>query len=261
MSATIGNLNDICKFLNADVYTRNFRPVELVEYVKCGNRFAKVNTTLDKEHLFEPVRIHDFQVSGYFLLKQFFPNRFCSIRTKLRKLTRIGLEDWWWRRLTLAGLVWSFVQRRRAARTSRRCSVGWCFRKLRLITSFNWNVYITLSNSNLKNKKKEEKGQLKRALHEETGSLCSILGNSILYGVAYHHSGICIALKLDKCKQICFCLGLTSDERRLIEDGFRAGTLSVICCTSTLAAGVNLPATRVSFSSLEWFKFKSIFFR
>lgn len=62
---------------------------------------------------------------------------------------------------------------------------------------------------------------------------CERLSRCVKKGTAFHHAG------------------LTQKQREMIEDNFRKGVIKIICCTPTLAAGVDLPAFRAVLKDMK----------
>uniref|UniRef100_A0A674CBL7 Helicase POLQ-like n=1 Tax=Salmo trutta TaxID=8032 RepID=A0A674CBL7_SALTR len=189
MSATLGNVQDIQKFLKAENYTNDFRPVELKEYVKLKDSIYEVDPK--EEECFRFSRLLNFKYSSAMqkidqdhivaLVTEVIPSQSCLVFCPTKKNCENVAE------MICKYLKEDFIQHKQA-----------------------------------------EKAVLLGELRSSgNGSLCPVLKKTVPYGLAYHHSG------------------LTSEERKLVEEAYSAGVLCLLTCTSTLAAGINLPARRV----------------
>lgn len=63
-----------------------------------------------------------------------------------------------------------------------------------------------------------------------------------------------------QCERLAFCMkkgiafhhaGLTQEQKNIIEDNFRNGAIKIICCTPTLAYGIDMPAFRAIIKDLK----------
>jgi helicase len=71
----------------------------------------------------------------------------------------------------------------------------------------------------------------------EPTRVCRKLSECAAAGVAFHHAGI------------------TSSQRRIVEDAFRANQIKCVAATTTLAMGLNLPSRRVVIR--DWWRYES----
>ncbi|XP_019626490.1 PREDICTED: helicase POLQ-like [Branchiostoma belcheri] len=192
MSATLNNIQELQTFLSAEVYSNNFRPVQLKEYVKIADSIFEVNSK---------AACPDEQIQFSRMVSYKYP----------REMQSRDPDH-------LVGMVMDVIP-------AHSCLV-FCPTKKNCQNVVD--MLCKLLPRKLRGHKVPEKKALLKALESDgSGTVCPVLKYTVPFGLAYHHSG------------------LTMDERRLIEEAYSEGVLCLLACTSTLAAGVNLPAKRV----------------
>ncbi|XP_010007312.1 PREDICTED: helicase POLQ-like [Chaetura pelagica] len=152
MSATLNNVGELQKFLQAEYYTNNFRPVELKEYVKIRDTIYAVDNKAEKGFTFS--RLLNFKYSSNLekadpdhiiaLVTEVIPKYSCLIFCPTKK----NCEN-------VASMVCKYLKTE--------------FKALR---------------------QKEKQDLIKNLKSIGNGSVCPVLKQTIPFGVAYHHSGL-----------------------------------------------------------------------
>ncbi|KAM4854268.1 helicase POLQ-like isoform 2-T2 [Thomomys bottae] len=189
MSATLNNVEDLQKFLQAEYFSSHFRPVELKEYLKINDTIYEVDSKAENGMTFS--RLLNFKYSD--TLKKMDPDHLVALVSEVIP--------------NYSCLVFCPSKKN-------------CENVAEMLCKF-------LSKAHLKHREKEKRDVIKNLQNVSNGNVCPVLTHTIPYGIAYHHSG------------------LTNEERKLLEEAYSTGVLCLFTCTSTLAAGVNLPARRV----------------
>ncbi|XP_076193173.1 helicase POLQ-like isoform X2 [Aptenodytes patagonicus] len=152
MSATLNNVADLQKFLQAEYYTNNFRPVELKEYIKIRDTIYAVDSKTENGFTFS--RCLNFKYSSNLekadpdhiiaLVTEVIPKYSCLIFCP----TKRNCEN-------VASMVCKYLKKEFRA-----------------------------------HREKEKQDLIKNLKNIGNGSVCPVLKQTIPFGIAYHHSGL-----------------------------------------------------------------------
>ncbi|NXP90774.1 HELQ Helicase, partial [Passerina amoena] len=152
MSATLNNVGDLQKFLQAEYYTNNFRPVELKEYIKIRDTIYAVDSKTENGFAFS--HLLNFKYSSNLekadpdhiiaLVTEVIPKYSCLIFCPTKK----NCEN-------VASMVCKYLKKEFRA-----------------------------------HKEKEKQALIKNLKSIGNGTVCPVLKQTIPFGIAYHHSGL-----------------------------------------------------------------------
>ncbi|NXK66897.1 HELQ Helicase, partial [Sylvietta virens] len=152
MSATLNNVGDLQKFLQAEYYTNNFRPVELKEYIKVRDTIYAVDSKTENGFAFS--RLLNFKYSSNLekadpdhiiaLVTEVIPKYSCLIFCPTKK----NCEN-------VASMVCKYLKKEFRA-----------------------------------HREKEKQDLIKNLKSIGNGTVCPVLKQTIPFGIAYHHSGL-----------------------------------------------------------------------
>ncbi|NWZ10834.1 HELQ Helicase, partial [Agelaius phoeniceus] len=152
MSATLNNVGDLQKFLQAEYYTNNFRPVELKEYIKIRDTIYAVDSKTENGFAFS--HLLNFKYSSNLeradpdhiiaLVTEVIPKYSCLIFCPTKK----NCEN-------VASMVCKYLKKDFKA-----------------------------------HKEKEKQDLIKNLKSIGNGTVCPVLKQTIPFGIAYHHGGL-----------------------------------------------------------------------
>lgn len=217
MSATVPNVDSIGKWLRAETFCHEFRPVPLHEYTlehdsksNIGNkrrgRYDKSDKTrivCDKNgKTVRKITLVDKDFDGtVFLCSEVVPDHSVLVFCSTKALTQ-----------TTATLIAETIDLYKSPQPNAASGKK------------EENSEDALREAG---RAKQRKRLLELLAACTGGHLNETLAKTVPKGVAFHNAG------------------LTTEEREIIEQGYRDHVINVLCSTSTLAVGVNLPARRV----------------
>ena len=221
MSATLPNLDEIARWLNAQPFRTDYRPIPLTEMININEEIRNVQTNEIIKNLSDidiKIREDASPPTNNSKIEQ----RPAKEQPPIHACLTLALETI----LSSNGVLVFCSSKLECEKQAEKLSS-----KLNDLYRYkdgpenvvNGRDKLKVIIDGLRLNIEEIKAQLSKC----SAKLDPSLEQTIKFGVAYHHSG------------------LTLDERDIIEQAFKAGTLKALFATPTLSSGVNLPARRV----------------